>query len=155
MTERSSEEFEALLLYVKASRGFDFTGYKRSSLLRRVGNRLDAVGVHGYADYQDYLEVHPDEFPQLFNTILINVRAFFRDPVAWEHLTSVAIPRIEEVRGGTGPIRVWTAGCASGEEAYTTAIVFAEALGVDAFEDRVKIYATDADEDALTTQNHR
>src|SRR5256885_12003459 len=90
MTQRSAhpaagtDELRSLLEYLKTNRGFDFTGYKRSSLERRIRKRMDAVGIQGYADYEDYLEVQPDEFKQLFDAILINVTGFFRDRAAWE-----------------------------------------------------------------------
>ncbi len=141
--------FESLLQHVKSSRGFDFTGYKRSSLLRRVERRMTQIGVADYAEYQDHLEVHADEFTALFNTILINVTGFFRDLDAWDHLRSEVLPALVAGKGPTEPLRVWSAGCASGEEAYTLAIVLAELLGTAEFRDRVKIYATDVDEEAL------
>jgi hypothetical protein len=72
-------EFELLLTYVKRSRGFDFTGYKRASLVRRIQKRMQMLGIEGYGEYTDYLQVHPDEFTRLFDTILINVTGFFRD----------------------------------------------------------------------------
>lgn len=142
-------EFEALLDYVKRSRGFDFTGYKRSSLMRRVTKRMQTVNIEGYSNYLDYLEVHPEEFNYLFNTLLINVTSFFRDRPAWEYLSSEVIPRIAARKELGEPIRVWSAGCASGEEAYTIAIAIAQAIGAEQFRDRVKIYATDVDEEAL------
>ena len=142
-------EFESLLYYLRQHRGFDFSGYKRPSLMRRVSKRMQMMGVEGFAGYMDYLEVHPEEFQQLFNAVLINVTSFFRDPHAWEFLAKRALPKLLAARGSGEPIRVWCAGCASGEEAYTIAIVLAEALGLDAFRERVKIYATDVDEDAL------
>src|SRR4051794_32976487 len=106
--------FDILLEHIRTNRGFDFTGYKRSSLERRIGKRLAAVGLDSYADYVDYLEVHPEEFNLLFNTILINVTAFFRDPAAWEYVRTEVIPGLLAKRD-TGDIRVWCAGCASGE----------------------------------------
>ena len=145
-----NERFEALLEYLQRTRGFDFTGYKRPSLMRRVSRRMQAVGLEDFGDYLDYLEVHPEEFMQLFNTILINVTGFFRDQAAWEYLGREAIPRLLAGKAADEPVRAWSAGCASGEEAYTVAIVLAEALGVDAFRRRVKVYATDVDEEALT-----
>ncbi|GAA1154370.1 CheR family methyltransferase [Nocardioides aquiterrae] len=145
----SDEDFEALLRHVKEQRGFDFTGYKRASLARRVQRRMEAVGLHAYDEYLDYLILHPDEFTQLFNTILINVTGFFRDRDAWTYLQEELLPQILARREGQ-PIRVWSAGCATGEEAYTLAMLLAELLGVDEFRDRVKIYATDVDEEALT-----
>jgi two-component system, chemotaxis family, CheB/CheR fusion protein len=143
-----SEDLEKLLDYLKRNRGFDFTGYKRTSLDRRIQKRMDTVGVRGYVDYIDYLEVHPDEFAALFNTILINVTAFFRDPGAWTFLANEVIPALIKRKDPRSPIRVWSAGCASGEEAYTLAMIFSEILGKQ-YRDRVKIYGTDADEEAL------
>jgi two-component system CheB/CheR fusion protein len=142
--------FEALLEHLKASRGFDFTGYKRSSLMRRVNRRMAQVGITSYTDYLDHLELHGDEFTALFNTILINVTGFFRDAEAWEHLGREVLPALLAAKPPTQPLRVWSAGCASGEEAYTLAMVLAELLGPAEFRDRVKIYATDVDEEALT-----
>ncbi|WP_380170441.1 CheR family methyltransferase [Kineococcus sp. DHX-1] len=145
----TAEEFESLLEHLKEARGFDFTGYKRASLLRRVHRRMDDVGVARYEEYRDRLEVDAEEFTALFNTILINVTSFFRDLDAWDRLRSDLLPQVL-ARRPTGPIRAWSAGCASGQEAYTVAICLAEALGPEEFRQRVKIYATDADEDALT-----
>lgn len=142
-------ELEGLLDYLKRNRGFDFTAYKRPSLMRRISMRMAAAGVGSYADYQDYLEVHPAEFPELFNTILINLTGFFRDKPAWDYLAAEIVPAIVGAKGPDEPIRVWSAGCASGEEAYSIAILLAEALGPEAFRARVKIYATDVDDEAL------
>jgi two-component system CheB/CheR fusion protein len=144
-----SASFEHLLEYLYQSHGFDFTGYKRSTLGRRVRKRVDELHLNSYDDYLDYLQVHPEEFPVLFDTILINVTGFFRDPPAWEFLQETVIPVILSTRTDDDTIRIWSAGCASGEEAYTLAIVFCEAMGMDAFKRRVKIYATDVDEEAL------
>ncbi|HEX6497843.1 MAG TPA: CheR family methyltransferase [Micromonosporaceae bacterium] len=153
MTEPDTP-FEALLTYLKESRGFDFTGYKRASLTRRVARRMAEVGISDHADYLDYLQVHPNEFVALFNTILINVTGFFRDPEAWDALATQVLPGILARRETDAPIRMWSAGCASGEEAYSLAITAAEAMGVERFRRRVKIYATDVDEDALTKARH-
>ena len=148
--KQSLDKFEHLLEYLRQSRSFDFTGYKRPSLMRRVIKQMQSVNIDDCAEYVDYLEVHPDEFAALFDTILINVTSFFRDPPAWEFLTASALPRLLRNKGPGTPIRIWSAGCASGEEVYTIAMIFAEALGAKEFQRRVKIYATDADEDALT-----
>jgi two-component system, chemotaxis family, CheB/CheR fusion protein len=147
--EESGTALEVLLEYLKRTRGFDFSGYKRTSLERRIRKRMEAVGVGDYSDYVDYLEVQQDEFPALFDTILINVTGFFRDPPAWDYYSSEVLPRLLEAIGSNDPIRVWCAGCASGEETYTMAMVLAEALGTKTYLERVKIYATEVDEDAL------
>ncbi|MGY1641863.1 CheR family methyltransferase [Geodermatophilus sp. SYSU D00703] len=142
-------DFEALLVFLRERRGFDFTGYKRPSLMRRVRRRMAEGGIDSFGDYLDHLEVHPGEFTPLFNTILINVTSFFRDHAAWDHLRQDLLP---DLLAASGPaIRVWSAGCASGQEAYSLAILLADALGADEFRKRVKIYATDVDEDALTS----
>ena len=146
--------FEDLLRVLFQSHHFDFSGYKRSTLVRRVRRRMDLLGITDFGDYADYLEVHPEEFGLLFNTILINVTTFFRDPPAWEYLEKEVTPRILAGKQDGEPIRVWSAGCASGEEAYSLAIVLCEALGADAFRDRVKIYATDVDDEALERARH-
>ena len=143
-------DFENLLQYLRINRGFDFTGYKRSTLMRRVTKQMETLNIDSFGNYQDYLEVHPDEFKNLFNTILINVTAFFRDSSAWDYLAKEIIPNIIKNKPKDGLIRFWSAGCASGQEAYTLAIIVAEILGVEEFRQRVKIYATDVDEEALT-----
>lgn len=150
MKEQHDANLQELLDYLKRVRGFDFSGYKTSSLKRRIERRMQQIPVSGFGDYEDYLEVHPEEFTQLFNTILINVTDFFRDPPAWEYLQTEIVPRILEKKQKDDSIRVWSAGCASGQEAFSLAIIFAEALGANAYRDRVKVYATDADEDALS-----
>jgi two-component system CheB/CheR fusion protein len=147
--EQKEPEFTRLLDYLKTSRGFDFGAYKVSSLMRRIQKRMREVGVDGYAQYTDYLEVHPHEFGPLFDTVLINVTGFFRDAPSWQFLAERLLPQLLEDLGPDRPVRAWSAGCASGEEAFTLAMLLAEALGEDGFRNRVKIYATDADEGAL------
>ena len=146
MTLEAGSDFESLIEFVRESRGFDFAGYKRTTLVRRVGKRVRLLGLDSFAAYQDYLEVHPDEFALLFGEVLINVTEFFRDPDAWEFLKQTMV---EPLAASNSGIRIWSAGTASGEEAYTAAILFCEALGQDAFLRRVKIYATDVDDEAL------
>ncbi len=144
-----SPELESLLEYVKRSRGIDFTGYKPTSLSRRIQKRMADVHVDSFDRYREHLEANPGEFDQLVDTILINVTGFFRDAETWQYLRAHVIPQLIEQKDPNEPIRVWSAGCATGEEAYTLAIAFAEALGLDRYRERVKIYATDVDEPAL------
>ena len=140
---------EELLSFIRDSRGFDFTGYKRSSLARRIRKRMQDISVVGYVDYRDQLETDAEEFRTLFNTILINVTGFFRDPEAWSYLQREIIPQVLARRDPGQEIRVWSAGCSSGEEAYSLAIAFAEVMGVAECIKRVKIYGTDVDDEAL------
>ena len=127
-TSAEESQFEDLLEYLKEARAFDFTTYKRATLRRRVLKRLQTTGIGDVRSYRDYLEVHPDEFRQLFSTILINVTGFFRDPAVWDYVAQSALPTLLR-DAPSGEFRVWSAGCASGEEAYTVAMLLAEALG--------------------------
>jgi two-component system CheB/CheR fusion protein len=155
VSEERDPQFEELLAFIRDERGFDFTGYKRPSLRRRITRRMEDVHIDSFVNYRTYLENQPDEFVQLFNTILINVTSFFRDEVAWDYIRSEIVPRVVELHDGIdGGIRLWSTGCATGEEAFTLAMVFAEGLGEEAFKARVKIYATDIDDDALHTGRH-
>jgi two-component system CheB/CheR fusion protein len=142
-------EFEALLRHVQESRGMDFRGYKRTSLRRRIGLRMEALGLDDFAAYRAHLEAEPAEFGDLLNTVLINVTSFFRDAEAWEVLKTQVIPTLIANADDGRPIRVWSVGCASGEEPYSIAMLLAEELGAVEFCRRVKIYATDLDEEAL------
>ncbi|HEU0088003.1 MAG TPA: CheR family methyltransferase [Pseudonocardiaceae bacterium] len=143
-------DFETLLAHLKEARGFDFTGYKRASLRRRVDRRMAQIGMTGYSEYLDLLQVRPEEFTELFNAILINVTAFFRDADTWDFLRTHVLPKLLEDKQPGELIRVWSAGCASGAEAYSLVILLTEALGPDQFRERIKIYATDVDEESLT-----
>ncbi|HEX6417043.1 MAG TPA: CheR family methyltransferase, partial [Acidimicrobiales bacterium] len=154
MTEDERVGLEELLVFMRDARGFDFTGYKRTSLGRRIRRRMESVGIDDFPTYRDHLEADADEFARLFDTILINVTSFFRDAECWELLQSEVVPDIVGRLAEDDPIRVWCPGCSSGQEAYSLAIVFNEVLGDEAFRDRVKIYATDVDEDALRTARH-
>ncbi|HEX8857200.1 MAG TPA: CheR family methyltransferase [Thermoleophilaceae bacterium] len=148
-TPAEAEALDELLVFLKGTRGFDFTGYKRTSLERRIRKRMDAVDVSSYGQYLDFLQVHPEEYGDLFNTILINVTDFFRDKPAWDHLAAEVLPKLIHERPPDQPLRVWCAACASGQESYTTAMLLAELMGESALRDRVKIYATDVDQEAL------
>jgi two-component system CheB/CheR fusion protein len=149
--DRQTRERELVVLldYLHRMRGLDLTGYKRVGLLRRLAKRMRTVGVDGFGAYVSYLESHPAEYTGLLDTLLINVTAFFRDDLPWEFLQKEIVPKLLEQKGPTEAIRVWCAGCASGEEAYSLAIVLAEVLGLEAFQERVKLYGTDLDNDAL------
>jgi two-component system CheB/CheR fusion protein len=142
-------QFESLLFFVQQQCGFDFTGYKRPGLIRRMTRRMQRLGLERFGDYADYLEAHREEFGRLFDSILINVTSFFRDAEAWKYVENEVIPAMLASKGPADTVRVWSAGCASGEEAYTIAMLLAEAMGADAFRRRAKVYATDVDEDAL------
>ena len=127
VSDVTTGDLDSLLEFVHSSRGFDFTGYK-SRASQRVNRRLEAVGAQSYDEYRSFLELHPDEYEQLFNTILINVTSFFRDPEAWDYVATEVLQEIVAAQQGDA-IRVWSTGCATGEEAFTLTILLAELLG--------------------------
>ena len=143
------EEFEALLVYLRDQRGADFTGYKRPSLTRLVNRRMRSAGTTSYGEYVDLLQVEPSELAALLDVLLINVTAVFRDPPVWEELAETLLPEALDRLGPDEPVRVWSAACATGEEAYSLAILLHGLLGDEAYKRRVKVYATDIDESAL------
>src|SRR5215472_12484449 len=112
LSEEIDSTLEDLLLFIRDSRGFDFTGYKRSTLARRIRKRMHEVGAADFADYQDHLESSGEEFGHLFNTILINVTSFFRDADTWTFLQHEIMPETLADAGRAREIRVWSAGCA-------------------------------------------
>ena len=118
MVERTppDPEFEALLAHIQEGRGLDFRGYKRTSLRRRITLRMEAVNADSFAAYRAHLEAQPSEYEELLNTVLINVTSFFRDEEAWGVIRDQVIPKILANAEDDRPIRVWSVGCASGEE---------------------------------------
>jgi two-component system CheB/CheR fusion protein len=148
----NDDSFERLLEFLKESRAFDFTGYKRPSLMRRVRHRMHEVQVKTFEDYQDLLQLDPAEFTALFNTILINVTSFFRDADSWTALKEDILPELLRSLDGA-PVRVWSAGCSAGQEAFSIAMLLHDQMG-SSFRERVKIYATDVDEEALSYARH-
>ena len=135
--ETVDPQLEGLLEYLREHRGFDFAGYKPSTLLRRIQKRMQAVDAKDLGEYQAYLEAHPDEFTDLFNTILINVTSFFRDPEAWDYVAAEVLPRMLARMGPGDAVRVWSAGAAAGQEAFSIAILLCEAMGEDQARSRV------------------
>ncbi len=149
MAEFTSEELGKLTEKLLNERGLDFRDYKPTSLGRRIQRRLDATKSPDIEAYLKLLERRPDEYSKLIDSILINVTQFFRDPEAWDIIRKEVIPRILSEKRPGDQIRLWSAGCATGEEAYSLAIAISEALGRRMGEFDVRIYATDIDDDAL------
>ena len=143
-------ELDTLLDQIFQVRSFDFRDYKKASLKRRLKKRLDFNQILTYPEYAEFLNQHPEEYEKLFATLLINVTEFFRDPEAWSIIEKDVLPEIisRKVKGNS--IRIWSAACASGEEAYTIGILLLEKLGDASSDFEIKIYATDIDEDTLS-----
>jgi two-component system, chemotaxis family, CheB/CheR fusion protein len=145
----SDPELEDLIQHLQQTRRLDFRGYKRTSLRRRIRQRMEEVGCADFATYRAYVDANAQEFSDLLNTVLINVTSFFRDTDPWTVLSRDIIPQIVERKKEGQPIRIWSVGCASGQEPYSAAMLFAEAMGVEWFCNNVKVYANDLDEAAL------
>jgi two-component system, chemotaxis family, CheB/CheR fusion protein len=153
--DQEDRALETLLEYLHGTRGVDFSGYKRSSLRRRILRRVNALDMcEDLRGYREYLADHPEELRLLFDSVFINVTSFFRDPLAWRYVAEEVVPAIVRRKPPETPIRVWSAGCASGEEPFSIAMLLAEELGVESYTRRVKVYATDWDEGALAQARH-
>jgi chemotaxis protein methyltransferase CheR len=142
--------FEALTVEISRSTGLSLDSYKEKCLRRRIAVRMRACGAHTYAEYQAVLARTPAEYEHLKDTLTINVTRFFRNAETWQRLSADYLPAL--LAGAPGTVRVWSAGCASGEEAYGLAILVAEAAvaGGDARGlERVHVDATDIDRRSL------
>ncbi|TMA62836.1 MAG: PAS domain-containing protein [Deltaproteobacteria bacterium] len=153
--ERSAEAgdpgFRKLLDKLHLEHNFDLRQYREGSLLRQVRRRMHQIRIADFEAYIRYLDGNRDEYAQLLNVILINVTRFFRDPEAWRLVRERILPVLIEEAATTHSLRLWSAGCSSGEEPYTLAMLVAECLRGSQNDYDVKIYGTDIDEDALAT----
>lgn len=131
--------------------GLDFTAYKSPTIQRRLQRRMVATGSTNLSTYRRYLNSHPDEYSRLISSFLIKVTEFFRDRDLFADLRETILPDlIQEARRRGNELRLWSAGCATGEEAYSLAILVAELLGDELEQFTVRIFATDLDNDAIT-----
>lgn len=149
LEEEEVGTLEGIYALVRSRTGHDFNPYKRSTMLRRIGRRMRLRGSGTLADYQSYLRENPHELDSLFREFLISVTEFFRDPEALAVLGEKVIPELLEEHGSDETVRIWVPGCATGEEAYSLAILFAEASDGQARPPSVQIFATDIDESAI------
>lgn len=131
--------------------GHDFSQYKDKTFLRRVERRMQVLGLTRIMDYVARLDHAPDEAVLLFRDLLIGVTRFFRDPPAFESLARAVLPRLFAGKGAREAVRVWVAGCATGEEAYSIAILLREHMDGLGVLPRVQVFATDIDEPAIGT----
>lgn len=138
-----------ILGHLRARTGHDFSGYKRASLLRRIDRRVQVVRSQSLREYLDYLRDNPDEAQNLFTDLLVSVTRFFRDPWAFEQLEKIVIPAILDRKDAGDTVRIWVPGCATGEEAYSIALLFLDALAKREIRPSIQIFATDLDARAL------
>jgi len=136
---------------VRSRTGHDFSRYKRATILRRLARRMQLNHRAGLDHYLAFLRENPEEIQSLFDDLLISVTTFFRDPAAWEALrVQVVVPLVEHSEANQ-PIRIWVPGCATGEEAYTLAILFREEISRRDLHCDLVIFGSDVDQGALAT----
>jgi two-component system CheB/CheR fusion protein len=141
---------EPLLAQLRERSGIDFTSYRRPTIVRRLQRRMAATKLTRLDDYLRLLARHPDEYQRLVSSFLIKVTEFFRDADLFAALREQMLPDlIAQARAGSKQLRLWSAGCATGEEAYSLAILVAEALGSELSHFTVRLFATDLDERAV------
>jgi len=148
--EKIEDPLRDLLTQVTAQTNIDFRNYKSSTILRRIGRRMAVTHNSNIRDYSDYIRSHPDEIQELVKAFLISVTGFFRDPEAFEFIRLNVIPELVDRGKENGrTLRVWSAGCATGEEAYSLAMLIADHLGPDFPEWNIKVFATDLASEAI------
>lgn len=138
-----------LIKIIQARRGYDFSGYKRGTLLRRVERRMGLNSILQFDDYVTLLKKNTDEIDALFRDLLIGVTEFFRDPEAWKTLDADVIAPMVAAKRRDEPVRIWIPGCSTGEEAYTMAMVVLDRLRRARKTCPVQIFATDTNKEAL------
>jgi two-component system CheB/CheR fusion protein len=150
-SEKVDDPLRDLLIQVSAQTNIDFRNYKSATILRRIGRRMAVTHNANIRDYADYLRTHQDEVRELVRAFLIKVTGFFRDPQAFDFIRATIIPDlIERARENSRTLRLWSAGCATGEEAYSLALLIADQLGPEFPEWNVKVFATDLAADAIS-----
>src|ERR1035437_753960 len=139
-----------LLERIHERSGIDFAGYKPATILRRLRGRMNATGHSAVATYAAYVESDAEEYARLVNSLLIKVTEFFRDPQFFDNLRDIVLPElIADAQAGERELRIWSAGCSTGEEAYSLAITVAEIIGQGGAWPQVRIFATDIDHEGI------
>jgi two-component system, chemotaxis family, CheB/CheR fusion protein len=144
-----SQALGEILTVVRVRTGHDFSHYKPATVLRRIERRR---GLHELADlfeYSRFIHEHPEETVALYKELLISVTHFFREPEAFAALERTIVPRLFAGLGTGAQLRVWVAGCATGEEAYSVAMLLAEAAGEPLYAPPIQVFATDLDAEAI------
>ncbi len=151
-TKLALEDEQALQTVLKAIRdeiGHDLSAYRRNTIIRRIQRRMAVHRIDRFPDYAQYLRHHPSEARSLFRELLIGVTSFFRDSEVFDVLEREGIPQLLVDHAPDDPVRVWVAGCSTGEEAYSMAILFREAMDNLDRQFELQVFATDLDEDGI------
>ena len=134
---------------LRAATGMDFTHYKTSTLARRINRRLLMLNLETLKEYEAVLQDKPEEVQALRQDILINVTRCFRDPKAYEVISQMVFPKLLEGRSHQEPVRIWTLGCSTGEEAYSLAIAYTECAEKMGSAVPLQLFATDVNEECI------
>ncbi|MGV0028242.1 CheR family methyltransferase [Phormidesmis priestleyi] len=145
----SKDALSSIFSLLRSTTGVDFSFYKPSTLDRRIQRRMLLYKLECLEDYAQYLQAHPVEVKALYEEILIHVTSFFRDPAAFERLQAQVFPTITQNKSAEVPIRIWVAGCSTGEEVYSIALCLLEFLETKATAPPIQIFATDISELAI------
>jgi two-component system CheB/CheR fusion protein len=145
----AEEQLHRILTLLHVRTGHDFRYYKKNTLVRRLQRRMTVKHITTLGDYLEHSQKYPEELEALDKDLLISVTMFFREPEVWEALQETVIPKLVDRCTENQPVRIWVPGCATGEEAYSLAIVLLEEAERRKRECPVQIYATDIDKDAL------
>ena len=148
-SEGSSEIIAQIFGILQKQERYDFRVYRKPMVMRRIQRRMGIVGVDSLPTYLLFLQERPEEATALFKDLLINVTAFFRDPEAYRFLEKEVLPSLIATHDSDLPVRVWIAGCSTGEEAYSLAIVLREAIAQAKSSLEIQLFASDIDVDAL------
>ena len=135
---------------LRRNTGVDFTHYRKTTILRRIQRRMVVHKIDKLDEYLKYVQLNPAEIKALYQDMLINVTSFFRNPRVFDTLKSEVFPAVLKNRSADAPIRIWTPGCASGEETYSVAIALLELLGDKAHQIPVQFFGTDVSEVSIT-----
>jgi chemotaxis methyl-accepting protein methylase len=151
LEEKDQSALEKVIILLRAKTGNDFSLYKKNTVYRRIERRMGIHQINRISAYVRYLQENPQEVELLFRELLIGVTSFFRDPESWEQVQKEAIPAILSEHPTGGCLRAWSAGCSTGEEAYSLAITFKEAINRLKLPENftLQIFATDLDGDAV------
>jgi two-component system CheB/CheR fusion protein len=149
VSQQDEEIFKQILTVLRVRRGVDFTYYKQSTLKRRIIRRMALSKVEKANEYLNFLRENKSEQDALYNDMLISVTNFFRDTQSFEVLCGTLLPGLLAKKTINEPLRIWVAGCATGEEAYSIAICLQEQLGDKAAAMKIQIFATDISEIAI------
>lgn len=151
IVKEAKQYIEDIIDLLRRSSGHDFRNYKRNTILRRIQRRMQVLHVESVEEYFGRLKLESNEADRLFRDLLIGVTQFFRDPEAFQVLATSTIPALLADRSRDRNIRVWVPACSSGEEAYSIAILFAEAIDKLETSPRIQLFGTDIDQTAIET----